>query len=170
MIYVILMTEKNNDRKTLSKGFYFLKQGKRGETMTVRTTGTQQKRISILGEDEYKALFGRPRFTYEDRCYYFSLSQPEKELLQNLHSFKSKVYFVLQLGYFKANHLFFTYELHEVEEDLQYVLKQHFNTRKMVDWSMINKLTRLYMQSLYLLRFDTCRSVCAAITQIQHRT
>lgn len=133
---------------------YFLKQGKRGETMTVRTTGTQQKRISILGEDEYKALFGRPRFTYEDRCYYFSLSQPEKELLQNLHSFKSKVYFVLQLGYFKAKHLFFTFELHEVEEDLQYVLKQHFNDRKMVDWSTIHKLTRFKQQQLILERFD----------------
>src|SRR5699024_886011 len=57
---------------------YFLKQGKRGETMTVRTTGTQQKRISILGEDEYKVLFGRPRFTYEDRCYYFSFLNPRK--------------------------------------------------------------------------------------------
>ncbi|HLR22127.1 MAG TPA: Tn3 family transposase [Pseudogracilibacillus sp.] len=122
--------------------------------MTVRTTGTQQKRISILGEDEYKVLFGRPRFTYEDRCYYFSLSQPEKELLQNLHSFKSKVYFVLQLGYFKAKHLFFTFELHEVEEDLQYVLKQHFNDRKMVDWSTIHKLTRFKQQQLILERFD----------------
>lgn len=153
MIYVILMTYKTTIKGLFQK-VYFLKQGKRGETMTVRTTGTQQKRISILGEDEYKALFGRPRFTYEDRCYYFSLSQPEKELLQNLHSFKSKVYFVLQLGYFKAKHLFFTFELHEVEEDLQYVLKQHFNDRKMVDWSTIHKLTRFKQQQLILERFD----------------
>jgi len=153
MIYVILMTYKTTIKGLFQK-VYFLKQGKRGETMTVRTTGTQQKRISILGEDEYKVLFGRPRFTYEDRCYYFSLSQPEKELLQNLHSFKSKVYFVLQLGYFKAKHLFFTFELHEVEEDLQYVLKQHFNDRKMVDWSTIHKLTRFKQQQLILERFD----------------
>src|SRR5699024_8090994 len=108
MIYVILMTYKTTIKGLFQKD-YFLKQGKRVETITVRTTGTQQKRISILGEDEYKVIFRRTRFTYEDRCYYFSLSQPKKELLQNLHSFKSKVYFVLQLGYFKANHLFFTF-------------------------------------------------------------
>src|SRR5699024_10949940 len=125
-------------------------------TMTVRTTGTQQKRISILGEDEYKVLFGRPRFTYEDRCYYFYLSQPEKELLQNLHSFKSKVNFVLQLDYFKAKHLFFTFEIHEVEVDLQYVLKQHFNDRKMVDWSTIHKLTSFKQQLLIIDSFNYC--------------
>src|SRR5699024_12849543 len=105
-------------------------------------------------EDAYKALVVRPLFTYEDRYYYISLSQPQKELLQNLHSFKSKVYFVLQLGYFKAKHLFFTFKLHEVEEDLQYVLKQHFNDRNMVDWSTIHKLTRFKQQQLILERFD----------------
>ena len=131
-----------------------MKQGKEGETMTVETTGTHQKRISILGEDEFKALFERPHFTYEDRCYYFSLSQPEKELLQSLHSFKSKVYFVLQLGYFKAKHLFFTFDLHEVKEDLQYVLKQHFNDRKMVDLSTVHKSTRFKQQQLIMERFD----------------
>lgn len=144
--------------KTTIKGLfqkvYFLKEGKEGETMTVETTKTHQKRISILGEDEFKALFERPHFTYEDRCYYFSLSQPEKELLQNLHSFKSKVYFVLQLGYFKAKHLFFTFDLHEVKEDLQYVLKQHFNDRKMVDLSTVHKSTRFKQQQLILERFN----------------
>src|SRR5699024_3536215 len=98
--------------------------------------------------------FERPHFTYEDRCYYFSLSQPEKELLQSLHSFKSKVYFVLQLGYFKAKHLFFTFDLHEVKEDLQYVLKQHFNDRKMVDLSTDHKSTRFKQQQLIMERFD----------------
>lgn len=138
--------------KGLFQKVYFLKEGKEGETMTVETT--DQKRISILGEDEFKALFERPDFTYEDRCYYFSLSQPEKELLQNLHSFKSKVYFVLQLGYFKAKHLFFTFDLHEVKEDLQYVLKQHFNDKKMIDLSTVHKLTRFKQQRLILERFD----------------
>ncbi|GGK08838.1 hypothetical protein GCM10007063_34110 [Lentibacillus kapialis] len=122
--------------------------------MTVETTKTHQKRISILGKDEFTALFERPHFTYEDRCYYFSLSQPEKELLQNLHSFKSKIYFVLQLGYFKAKHLFFTFDLHEVKEDLQYVLKQHFNDRKMVDLSTVHKSTRFKQQQLILERFN----------------
>lgn len=122
--------------------------------MAVETTGIQQKRINILGEDEFKALFERPHFTYEDRCYYFSLSQPEIELLQSLHSFKSKVYFVLQLGYFKAKDLFFIFDLHDVEEDLQYVLKQHFNNRKATDLSPIHKIPRSNQQQLILERFS----------------
>lgn len=48
--------------------------------MTVETTGTQQRRISILGEDEFKALFERPQLTHEDRCYYFFLSHRRKDL------------------------------------------------------------------------------------------
>jgi hypothetical protein len=40
---------------------------------------------------------------------------------------------VLQLGYFKAKCLFFTFDLHEVETDLQYVLEQHFDNRKILD-------------------------------------
>lgn len=86
-------------------------------------------------------------------CYigYHEKVQPAK--LQSLHSFKSKVYFVLQLGYFKAKHLFFTFDLLEVKEDLQYVLKQHFNDRKMVALSTVHKSTRFKQQQLILERF-----------------
>jgi hypothetical protein len=106
----------------------------------------EQKRLRILGEDELGSIYGRPCFTYEDRCNYFSLSQSETELLHILRSVKSKTYFVLQLGYFKAKHLFFAFDLHEVEEDLQYVLKQHFNNSEIADLSSIDKLTRLKQQ------------------------
>ncbi len=50
------------------------------------------KRLSILGEDEIEALYGRPRFTAEERMHYFSLSQPEKALLEELRSVKSQAY------------------------------------------------------------------------------
>ncbi|WP_373896185.1 Tn3 family transposase [Virgibacillus sp. CBA3643] len=121
--------------------------------MTTEKTNTKQKRLSILGEDEIKAIFGRPNFTYEDRCYYFSLSEPEKELLQRLRSVKSKAYFVLQLGYFKAKHLFFTFDLYEVEEDLQYVLKQYFNNSDVTDLRSVDKFTRLNQQHMILKLF-----------------
>lgn len=124
----------------------------KGSYMSEKTE-SKQRRLTILGEDEYKEIFARPNFTYEDRYHYFSLSQPEKELLQSLHSFKSKIYFVLQLGYFKAKHLFFTFDLHEVEEDFQYVLKQHFNNRRVGDLSSVHKLTRFNHQQLILERF-----------------
>ncbi|WP_404456925.1 Tn3 family transposase (plasmid) [Virgibacillus necropolis] len=113
----------------------------------------KQKRLNILGEDEFEAIFGRPKFTYEDRCHYFTLSEPERELLQRLRSVKSKAYFVLQLGYFKAKHQFFTFDLLDVEDDLQYVLKQHFNNSEIDDLLSIDKFTRLNQQRLILELF-----------------
>lgn len=112
---------------------------------------TEQKRLRILNEDEIDAIYGRPHFTHEERRNYFSLSQPEKELLPLLRSVKSQAYFVLQLGYFKAKHRFFTFDLHEVVDDLKYVLNQHFDNSTIADdLSSIKKLTRLKQQHLIL--------------------
>ena len=118
--------------------------------MDVRAINPGQKRLSILGEDEIEALYGRPHFTAEERLHYLSLSQPEQALLQGLRSVKSQAYFVLQLGYFKAQHLFFTFDLHEVEEDLQYVLEHCFHQRSIADLSSIDKSTRLRQQRMIL--------------------
>ena len=60
------------------------------------------KRLVVLEGDEVEALYGRPRFTHEERVQYFALSPKEKSVLDQLHSIKSRVYFILQLGYFKA--------------------------------------------------------------------
>jgi TnpA family transposase len=118
--------------------------------MSVRQTDAEQKRLGILGDDELDAIYGRPHFTHEERQNYFSLSLPEKELLCTLRSVKSQAYFVLQLGYFKAKQLFFTFDLHEVWEDLQYVLTQHFNDNVITDFSQIDKTTRLKQQRMVL--------------------
>lgn len=115
---------------------------------------TRQRRLQILSDDEVEAIYGRPRFTAEDRKEYFSLSQPERDLLASLRSVKSQVYFVLQLGYFKAKHLFFTFDLTEVSQDVEYVLSQHFNNRKMTSLTVIDKHTRLRQQHLILERFN----------------
>ena len=122
--------------------------------MDIEKNNAEQKRLRILGEDELESIYGRPCFTHEERCNYFSLSQPEKDLLQVLRSVKSRAYFVLQLGYFKAKHLFFTFDLHEVEEDFHYVLKQYFDNVKIVDMSSVDKFTRLKQQRLILELFN----------------
>src|SRR5436305_1736793 len=60
------------------------------------------KRLIVVEGDEVEALYGRPRFTHEERGQYFALSPNEKAVLDRLHSVKSRAYFILQLGYFKA--------------------------------------------------------------------
>ncbi len=84
-------------------------------------TNTAQKRLRILGEDEVKDLYERPRFTHEDRIQYFSLSPSEKAALDQLHSIKSRIYFILQSAYFKARHMFFIFNFRDVEADFEYL-------------------------------------------------
>jgi TnpA family transposase len=122
--------------------------------MTILPIDVKKKRLGILGDDELGAIYGRPHFTHEERCNYFSLSHPEKELLQVLRSTRSQAYFVLQLGYFKAKHRFFTFDIFEVMEDLQYILKMHFKNSIITDLNSIKKPARLKQQQMILELFN----------------
>jgi hypothetical protein len=42
--------------------------------MPVQAISTTPKRLRILGEEEIEALYGRPRFTSEERQEYFNVS------------------------------------------------------------------------------------------------
>ncbi len=109
-----------------------------------------KNRIRILGEDEIEALYGRPHFTQEERVQYFTLSQIEIDLLVELRSVRSQTYFILQLGYFKAQHLFFIFDFYEVKEDVNYILQQYFPNANMDDLSSVNKRTRMRQRHLIL--------------------
>ena len=95
--------------------------------MPVPTTlPTLAKRLNILGDEEIEALYGRPCFTDEERLEYFALSPPEKAALERFHSIPSRLYFLLQLGYFKSHHLFFVFTWSEVGEEVTYLQEQYF--------------------------------------------
>ena len=51
----------------------------------------------------FTALYGRPRFTHEERVQYLAFSPKERAVLDQLHSKKSGLYFILQLGYTKGH-------------------------------------------------------------------
>jgi TnpA family transposase len=110
---------------------------------------TTPRRLRILGDDEIDVLYGRPRFTQEDRMEYFTLSREEQTVLEQLHSLKSRLHFVLQLGYFKARHLFFVFDLPEVMEDALYIRDQYFPGVQFTDID-ITKVTRLRQQRFIL--------------------
>jgi hypothetical protein len=122
-----------------------------------QTTNTTQKRLRILGDDEIQALYGRPRFTGDERLEYFALSPTEKATLEQLHSSKSRIYFILQLGYFKSHHLFFVFDLPDVAEDARYIQAHYFPDVQLDDLD-ITKVTRLRQQRLILtlFRYRTC--------------
>lgn len=60
------------------------------------------KRLIVLEGDEVEALYGRPRFTHDERVEYFALALKEKAALDQLHSLKSRVYFHPPAGRFQS--------------------------------------------------------------------
>lgn len=125
---------------------------------------TTQKRLRILGDDEIEALYGRPHFTHEEREHYFALSDIEKRLLTELRSVHSQTYCILQLGYFKAQHAFFVFEFHEVEEDATYVLERYFPQATDEDLGPVDRRTRFRQRNL-ILELHDYRSCDAAQRQ-----
>ena len=77
--------------------------------MTSPDVTTPPKRLHILDDEEIEALYGRPCFTVDDRTHVFTLTQPEKDLLASFPHIPIQLYFILQLGYFKAKQMFFTF-------------------------------------------------------------
>ncbi|MDQ1327606.1 MAG: hypothetical protein QG641_889, partial [Candidatus Poribacteria bacterium] len=118
---------------------------------------TQPKRLKILSNDEIEAIYGIPCFTHEERIEYFSLSPSEKAILEQLRSIKSRMYFILQLGYFKARHLFMTFSIREVLEDAKYIQERYFPDFQLIEFK-INYVTRLNQQRLilYLCNYRNC--------------
>ncbi len=108
-----------------------------------------EKRLRILDEDEIEALYARPHFTEEERIEYFSLSLTEMAALEQLHSIKARIYFILQLGYVKARQLFFSFSLEKVEDDVRFIRARYFSDILLTDLE-ITKVTRLKQQRLIL--------------------
>src|SRR6266700_5254828 len=94
--------------------------------MTRPNVMTPPKRLHILDDEEIEALYGRPCFTGDERTDVFTLTQPEKDLLASFTHTPIQLYFLLQLGYFKAKQMFFTFAFDDVGEDVTYLLERYF--------------------------------------------
>ena len=88
---------------------------------------TKNKRLTVLSEAEQYALYGLPDFDDGQRLDYLSLSEPELALASSRPSLCAKTYCALQIGYFKAKHIFFRFTWDEVPEDCAFVLTRYFN-------------------------------------------
>ncbi|MCC2647632.1 MAG: uncharacterized protein K0R16_435 [Nitrososphaeraceae archaeon] len=95
---------------------------------------TSIKRISLLGKAEITELYARPDFNEEERKLYFTLNNQENAFLSHYSTIKTRVYFILQLGYFKAKHQFFQFDLKDVGNDVKYIFT-HFIDRPTYDLS-----------------------------------
>ncbi len=109
----------------------------------------QSKRLKILDRQELRNMFDLPDFTSDERDEHFSLTALEKDFLTNLRSISSKLYFILQTGYFKSRHQFFNFEFSEVKEDAEYILQKYFSEQKinLEKVKVVAKSTRLIHQN-----------------------
>ena len=121
--------------------------------MTVQVADPTQKRLRILGDEEITALYTRPHFTDEERLEYFSLAPTEHAMLEQFHSIASRLYCLLQLGYFKARHMFFAFELPEVIDDARYLQQRDFPDLDLTDCT-ITHVTRLRQQRVILALYN----------------
>ena len=114
-----------------------------------RTPGYRDRRLKILGQDEIDEIYGLPRFSDEERELHFALTPSEEAALEDLHSTKSKLAFILQLGYFKARRLFHIFGATDVAADLSHVAERYFPGTAEPDCA-VSKRTRLKHQRLIL--------------------
>lgn len=130
-----------------------------GARMSHEKIGTEAKRLRILRIDEIEDLYGKPSFTTEERSSFFSLTQSEIILMETFRSTKSKAYFILQLGYFKAKQQFFNLDPTNVDEDLQFILKMFFAMdHENEKLEPLSKKTRIKQQNVIrtLFNFNNC--------------
>lgn len=110
------------------------------------------KRLYLLSAAEVEHLYARPEFNADEREIYFALNSIEQEALAEYSNTKTRLFFILQLGYFKAKSQFFTFTLEEVRDDVNYILSQLFNKK---DLSLSGQISREYisLQKQTILKF-----------------
>src|SRR6266571_3040812 len=117
-------------------------------------------RLTILTSKELEAIYGLPQFTDEEREIYFELNPIEKQMMDECRTYAAKIYFILQLGYFKAKKQFFVFDLQTetIAEDVWYMLRRYFPQITEVENPIISKPTRLAQQDeiLKLLDYQLC--------------
>lgn len=81
------------------------------------------RRINLLSDAEIEDLYSRPRFNANEQNLYFALNKLELEFLEKYYSYKTRVSFILQLGYFKAKQQFYNFNFKDVDDDVKYITK-----------------------------------------------
>lgn len=111
-----------------------------------------QKRIQLLSQTEIDELYAPPEFNDDERLLYFSLDEKEMAVAMGYANPKTKLYFILQLGYFKAKQQFYSLSLEEVSEDANYLNALYFDNSAVIS----GKITREYLKN----QKDTILKLC----------
>ena len=84
------------------------------------------KQLTILSEAEQAALYQSPDFDDEQRLNYLNLTPEELTLIRSRANLSAQVHCAIQIGYFKAKHLFFRLHWDEMHEDTDFIMQEYF--------------------------------------------
>jgi hypothetical protein len=108
------------------------------------------KRLQILHEDEVSAIFGVPQFNPAEQNHFFELPKNVLEQLKvnktNGKNTSSKLYFILQYGYFQARHQFFSISYKDVKEDVLFIMKNYM-PKDRVPYELPTRKTQVYLKN-----------------------
>ena len=83
-------------------------------------------RLSILSNDELKALYNLPSLNDEERIYVFELDNEDRAYIEALNEIDQKINYILQLGYYRTVSYFFRFTFQQVKDDVQFILHHYF--------------------------------------------
>jgi len=86
----------------------------------------QNERLAILSEAEQAALYEIPDFDDVQRLNYLNLTPEEQALARSRANLAAQVHCAIQIGYFKAKHMFFSFDWDEVDvqDDIGFVMQE----------------------------------------------
>lgn len=100
------------------------------------------KRIHLLSDTEIEDLYALPKFSANEQELYFTLNKSEQTALDRYTKIKTRVYFILQLGYFKAKQQFFNFDFENAQHDTRFILTTYFRSR--TDLTLAGCISRNY--------------------------
>lgn len=108
------------------------------------------REINLLSKSEISDIYDIPDFNDNERELYFSLTDDEADTLTYYHTTNSKIFFILQLGYFKAKHRFFQIDIQKVRKDINFINKKYYKKKRVPSYLSRG---RIYHQRKKILEY-----------------
>ena len=84
-------------------------------------------RINLLSNIQIEELYRIPDFNEQDTELFFNLSKDDNLLLARYKTIKIKIYFILQVGYFRATQQFYDFKLEDRSPEVTYIANRYFD-------------------------------------------
>ena len=113
-------------------------------------------RIKILNLNEVQELYSLPKLDHQEQEFYFSMDSVELSIAYSYRTLATQVFFILQLGYFKAKKMFFLPTYEEVKEDITFITNKYFSQQPLINTTDISKTTTWEQQQkiLHLVKYQ----------------